>query len=121
MPKTSIFATERILVEMVRQDWALGGGGDGGRDRDRDPGRKAEGGLGYAWEVRHSGLLGLKYLVAVTEEFFRGDGDGGAGGEVKAEVVKEEEGLEGGRMDVDGVEHLGGRMLRAVVDAALIG
>ena len=60
------------LMVMIKQDWAKRG--------------KAVDGLGrgekFAWEVRHAGLLGVKYEVAVRGDLL---------GSVKAEDVKMED------------------------------
>lgn len=57
----------------------------------------------HVWEVRHAGLLGIKYEVAVRSDIF--DNAGG---------VKEEDG--GVMPDQEGME-----ILRDVVDAAILG
>ena len=57
----------------------------------------------HVWEVRHAGLLGIKYEVAVRSDIF--DNAGG---------VKEENG--GVMPDQEGME-----ILRDVVDAAILG
>lgn len=54
----------------------------------------------YFWQVRHSGLLGLKYLVAVKGDMIRG---------IKEEDVK----MDGGDSDAT--------LLKGVVDSALLG
>jgi TATA-binding protein-associated factor len=71
---------------------------------DADAGR-----MKYIWQVRHSGLLGLKYFVAVQGHLVRG-GDAPA---VKPEPSEDE--------DVKPSLETGGAVLRAVVDAALVG
>ena len=58
--------------------------------------------MGYAWEVRHAGLLGLKFEVAVR-------GDLVEGGAVVGGDVKKEEG------------ESKGDILKDVVDAAVLG
>ncbi|WFD01681.1 TATA-binding protein-associated factor mot1 [Malassezia obtusa] len=54
--------THAVLLEMIRQDTVK---------RQDVPGttRRTE----YVWEVRHAGLLGLKYEVAVRHDLLRGD------------------------------------------------
>ncbi|WVQ82019.1 hypothetical protein IAT38_004147 [Cryptococcus sp. DSM 104549] len=79
------------LMGMVRQEWAARGKEAEGKGR----------GEKYAWEVRHAGLLGLKYEVAVRGDLLR----------VKAED-------EGG-MEVDG-EQGGLDLLGDVVNAAIL-
>jgi TATA-binding protein-associated factor len=61
---------------------------------------KTEAGHGHVWEVRHAGLLGIKYEVAVRSDLFT------------ASPVKEE------NSDVDSS---GREILRGVVDAAVLG
>lgn len=63
----------------------------------------------YIWQVRHSGLLGLKYFVAVQGHLVRG----GDAPSVKPEPSEDE--------DVKPSLETGGAVLRAVVDAALVG
>ncbi|GAA5949726.1 hypothetical protein JCM21900_003274 [Sporobolomyces salmonicolor] len=95
MSLSSASEVRRILVDMVEQ---------------RSTSTK------YAWQVRHSGLLGLKYFVAVKGELLRGVG--------ADEAVKPEQ------MDVKLEEVVDIKpflppsstaLLRSVVDAALVG
>ena len=66
LPARHVTEVHAVLVGMVRQDWLQAGSASamsaaGGRAR------------GYAWEVRHAGLLGLKYEVAVRADLFDAD------------------------------------------------
>ena len=54
MPESSVDHVHRILLAMIHQDF------------DRLPAKKPKN--GYVWQVRHAGLLGLKYEVAVRED-----------------------------------------------------
>ncbi|ORX38663.1 hypothetical protein BD324DRAFT_645173 [Kockovaella imperatae] len=100
------------LMEMIRQSWAKRG--------------KAAEGLGrgdkFAWEVRHAGLLGVKYEVAV-----RGDLLGPS--KVEAEMVKTEDvKMEDIKPDINGDGATNGNgphgkgldILHDVVDAAVL-
>jgi TATA-binding protein-associated factor len=51
----------RILLEMIRQDFA---------EKDPELGKAP-----HVWQVRHAGLLGLKYEVAVREDLIENDED----------------------------------------------
>ena len=68
----AVLEVHDTLMGMIKQDWAKRG--------------KAVDGLGrgekFAWEVRHAGLLGVKYEVAVRGDLL---------GSVKAEHVKMED------------------------------
>jgi hypothetical protein len=70
MPRRSVLHVHAVLLQMIRQDFALPTGTNG-------PGK----GKGHIWEVRHAGLLGIKYEVAV-----RSDVVGAAGEDIKAEA-----------------------------------
>lgn len=55
MPTTSVRRVHELLLDMIRQEFP-----------SRKQGAKAD--LPYVWQVRHAGLLGLKYQVAVRED-----------------------------------------------------
>ena len=57
MPRRSVLHVHAVLLQMIRQDFALPTGTNG-------PGN----GKGHIWEVRHAGLLGIKYEVAVRSD-----------------------------------------------------
>ena len=59
----------------------------------------------HVWEVRHAGLLGVKYEVAVRTDLFETES-------VKEEDVKKED---------DDMGEGGKQVLRGVVDAAVLG
>jgi len=106
MPAFSVREVQRVLVDMVHQHGSV-------RSSDGDavqPGAK------YVWQVRHSGLLGLKYFVAVQGDLVRGI-DAAA---VKPEptlVKAEEEDLK----PVLAPSFGEGDLLKSIVDAALVG
>jgi TATA-binding protein-associated factor len=68
MPRRSVQQTHRILLQMIRQDFPLpkpapqaGAPRRGARAQNgREP--------AHIWEVRHAGLLGIKYEVAVRPD-----------------------------------------------------
>lgn len=68
-----------VLVQMIRQDWAKRGKEAAGREKWER----------FSWEIRHAGLLGLKYEVAVRSDLLGGTAKSE---DVKMEVGKEEEG-----------------------------
>jgi TATA-binding protein-associated factor len=53
MPKRSLYTTHEILLKMARQDFSA-----------------EDAGMPYVWQVRHGGMLGLKYEVAVRRDIF---------------------------------------------------
>ena len=109
MPLEIVVRVQAILIDMVRQNGAPPSKGSAGASSASTSKSKAK----YVWQVRHSGLLGLKYLVAVRSSIFRS-----MPGDV---VMKSED--EDVKPSVNG---LTGRtpsdiLLKSVVDAALIG
>lgn len=111
MPTDSVRSVQKILIAMIDQN---GAPPSKGLDVKYDTkltnktasteSRKGQ----YAWQVRHSGLLGLKYLVAVKGQLLRGVEENGTITEIKNEDVEMKE-----VSDVD--------MLKGIVEAALIG
>ncbi|KAL8276295.1 hypothetical protein RQP46_011323 [Phenoliferia psychrophenolica] len=122
MPPRSVVSTQRILIAMVEQD---GAPPSQGLDAKREVVTSGSVRDKYVWQVRHSGLLGLKYLVAVRGDLLRGpseplkienggeDADGDVGMKVEAESVV--------KMEVDGADAHDETLLKEVVDAALLG
>ncbi|GAA6004805.1 DNA-binding ATPase [Rhodotorula paludigena] len=109
MPASSASEVQRILVDMVHQRGAVrSSNGDSSADASKPK---------YIWQVRHSGLLGLKYFVAVQGHLVRGE----------PVAVKPEPGLSGVKMEDEDVKPAVGaaaesqRMLKSIVDAALVG
>lgn len=86
-----------ILMEMVRQPWATRG--QDGNKKDKAEGEK------FRWEVRHAGLLGLKYEVAVRSDLL-------------ASTIKEEVKAEAG--EEPGSQTQGSTFLEDVVDATMM-
>lgn len=60
MSNVSMKHVHEIIQEMIRQEGRTGQGSDSGSEVTSAP---------YVWEVRHAGLLGLKYEVAVRPDF----------------------------------------------------
>ena len=58
LPKEAVAEVHHTLMSMVQQSWAVRG------KEAKDLGR----GEKFSWEVRHAGLLGLKYEVAVRKD-----------------------------------------------------
>jgi TATA-binding protein-associated factor len=59
MPRRSVLHVHSILLQMIRQDFPPPNQGKGKPDEK-----------GHVWEVRHAGLLGIKYEVAVRSDLF---------------------------------------------------
>lgn len=88
MPHRSLMHVHSVLLQMIRQDYV-------------SEGANTESEKTHVWEVRHAGLLGIKYEVAVRSDMF----------EVQ-DVVKKEEA---------DAEDEGRGILRGVVQAAILG
>jgi TATA-binding protein-associated factor len=87
MPRRSLLHVHFVLLQMIRQDFSANVSRKSQKETDK----------GLIWEVRHAGLLGIKYEVAVRNDLF--------------ESVKEESDSE-----------MGGReVLKGVVEAAILG
>ncbi|KAH9063809.1 hypothetical protein EDB83DRAFT_2519959 [Lactarius deliciosus] len=133
MPRRSVLHVHSVLLQMIRQDFTLPTGAKG-------PGTEKS----HIWEVRHAGLLGIKYEVAVRSDVVEAEGGDRevkvkvkGGSEtwvtVKTEAIGEDVGI---RNDVDAQmvtqegssvkteDHLGRgprHILQDVVDAAVLG
>jgi TATA-binding protein-associated factor len=98
MPRRSVLHVHSILLQMIRQDFPLPvkptNGKQLGRSKDTT----------HVWEVRHAGLLGIKYEVAVRSDLVE------ASAKPCGEVKIEDEAPSEGRM-----------VLQGVVDAAILG
>jgi hypothetical protein len=90
MSRRSVLHVHSILLQMIKQDFLIPSNSSKG-DMDVDK--------GHVWEVRHAGLLGIKYLVAVRSDLF------------DESFVKSE----------GSVSESGKEVLRGVVDAAILG
>jgi len=83
MPRRSVLHVHSVLLQMIRQDFNLPTGAKG-------PGKEKS----HIWEVRHAGLLGIKYEVAVRSDVVEA---GATSDEIKAEnnvAVKTDVGTE---------------------------
>jgi TATA-binding protein-associated factor len=69
MPSSSVIKVHDNLLEMVKQDFLLVGEDSEMEIKGEVSQLKAKRGVkGYAWEVRHAGLLGLKYQVTIRKD-----------------------------------------------------
>ncbi|UZJ56627.1 hypothetical protein CBS101457_005947 [Exobasidium rhododendri] len=84
MPASSVLKVHKVLLEMVKQDFLLEADylAEEGDDEKINPKstsskqlRARRGVPGYAWEVRHAGLLGLKYEVTVRKDLLLSQGN----------------------------------------------
>lgn len=120
MPPSSIVSVQRILIDMVEQDGAppsLGLSDKLEQQKAITIDDKSQRGK-YVWQVRHSGLLGLKYLVAVKGDMLRID-IGGEDVEMKAEEDVKPASVKMEDVSIDpSTSHT---LLKNVVDAALLG
>jgi len=90
MPHRSLLHTHSVLLQMIRQDFNIAVPQKSQKDTEK----------GHIWEIRHAGLLGIKYEVAVRNDLF------------DRSPVKLE----------DDDASLGGRdVLQGVVEAAILG
>ena len=94
MPRRSVLHVHNVLLQMIRQDFPIVEKPTNGKMTSK------YGERGHVWEVRHAGLLGIKYEVAVRSDLVSLD-------------VPEGDNV----MDVDD----GKEVLRGVVDAAVLG
>ena len=94
MPRRSVLHVHNVLLQMIRQDFPIVEKPTNGKMTSK------YGERGHVWEVRHAGLLGIKYEVAVRADL------------VEGESVKVE--------DADGFASAK-EVLRGVVDAAVFG
>ena len=76
MPRRSVLRVHSFLLEMIRQDFPIPA-------KHMKPGAASD--KAHVWEVRHAGLLGIKYEVAVRSDLV--DGDLAQGREVLKGVV----------------------------------
>jgi hypothetical protein len=68
MPRRSVLHVHSVLLQMIRQDFTLPKGANG-------PGKERS----HIWEVRHAGLLGIKYEVAVRSDVVEAEEVAGQG------------------------------------------
>ncbi|KAJ3516729.1 hypothetical protein NLJ89_g947 [Agrocybe chaxingu] len=92
MPRRSLLHVHSVLLQMIRQEFCVSLPQKSGADSDK----------AHVWEVRHAGLLGIKYEVAVRSDLVD---------EPSASVKSE-----------GGESHDSGRgILQGIVDAAILG
>ncbi|KZT28684.1 SNF2 chromatin remodeling protein [Neolentinus lepideus HHB14362 ss-1] len=103
MPRRSVLHVHSILLQMIRQDFSSSS------SNQHDKGKKDDAST-LVWEVRHAGLLGIKYEVAVRSDLVEIETVTTG----KEEGVKEEEG-------VPSSELMGKEVLKGIVDAAVLG
>ncbi|KAJ6547022.1 SNF2 chromatin remodeling protein [Mycena capillaripes] len=127
MPRRSVSHVHAILLQMIQQDVpAPLTNGRAGKQKAKGKGGAAEADKTHVWEVRHAGLLGIKYEVAVRSDLFATKAatvkveeamavDGDVKKEEEEDAVKREEGRDG---DFD---EKGREVLRGVVEAAILG
>ncbi|KAJ7771662.1 SNF2 superfamily chromatin remodeling protein [Mycena metata] len=120
MPRRSVSHVHAILLQMIQQELPAPPPPANGRGKKKAaPTKEAD--KGHVWEVRHAGLLGIKYEVAVRSDLFatkthaKVEDVMAVDGEVKSEddIVKKEE-----ETDFD---ETGREVLRGVVEAAILG
>ncbi|THV07958.1 SNF2 superfamily chromatin remodeling protein [Dendrothele bispora CBS 962.96] len=102
MPRRSVLHVHSVLLQMIKQDFAIPFTTT--TDNTNSKGKVDKDQKTHIWEVRHAGLLGIKYEVAVRNDLFEL-------GLAKPEV--KEEGME--------LDESGKMILRDVVDAAMLG
>lgn len=72
MSNASVVRVQSILIQMVDQDGSPPSQGIEAK-QGNGTGKNGAAKINYVWQVRHSGLLGLKYLVAVKGDLLRGN------------------------------------------------
>ncbi|SGY46516.1 BQ5605_C001g00442 [Microbotryum silenes-dioicae] len=108
MAVSSVVLVQRLLIAMIDQDGAPPSRAlSDKRDADFAPEPNVGRRVNYAWQVRHSGLLGLKYLVTVKGDMLRTKAE-------PAKAVKPE-------ASIDGSQPIATALLKEVIDAALLG
>ncbi|KAK4051936.1 TATA-binding protein-associated factor mot1 [Microbotryomycetes sp. JL201] len=106
MQAPSVIHVQRILVDMVSQG---GAPPSAGLDSRSAPSASSSTDKKYVWQVRHSGLVGLKYLVAVKGDLLRETSSS-----LARMAVDQKPSIEALQVDTNA-------LLKIVVDAALIG
>lgn len=104
MPRRSLLHVHQILLQMIRQDFIIATSSKPENKRlssKKKPTRDSD--RNHVWEVRHAGLLGIKYEVAVRSDVF----DDGGG-------LKQEDGIVAPSQE-------GKDILSDVVEAAILG
>ncbi|KAM0788287.1 hypothetical protein ACM66B_001433 [Microbotryomycetes sp. NB124-2] len=109
MSASSVVRVQRILIDMVSQGGAPPSAGLDSRSSGTATGSTSAQ-KNYVWQVRHSGLVGLKYLVAVKGDLLR---ETSAASSSKMEMD--------GKPSIEALEVGSSALLKNVVDAALLG
>ncbi|KAI5122989.1 hypothetical protein M0805_006867 [Coniferiporia weirii] len=100
MPRRSVLHVHNILLQMIKQDFSLDPSSPDVKPARGSNGNHRVGGKQHVWEVRHAGLLGIKYEVAVRADLV----------EERSVKVENDDGFADGR-----------EVLRGIVDAAVLG
>ncbi|PCH38434.1 SNF2 chromatin remodeling protein [Wolfiporia cocos MD-104 SS10] len=93
MPRRSVLRVHSVLLQMICQDFPIAVKHTKSKTKDMGGER------GHVWEVRHAGLLGIKYEVAVRNDLVSTDG---------------------ATIDADGSQS-SKEILKGIVDAAVLG
>ncbi|KAF5372870.1 hypothetical protein D9758_001613 [Tetrapyrgos nigripes] len=101
MPRRSVLHVHSVLLQMIKQEFAVPPSPTSNPKSKRKADKEQK---THIWEVRHAGLLGIKYEVAVRNDLFESD-------PVKPEVKQE-------NVEFD---ESGKTILKDVVDAAMLG
>jgi len=74
MPRRSVLHVHAMLLQMIQQDFVIPKASVSVSRKTRQKSRVVvEEQRSHVWEVRHAGLLGIKYEVAVRSDLFEGD------------------------------------------------
>lgn len=103
MPRRSLSHVHQILLQMIRQDFVVAPAGKSTTKMQLPKKLASDNEHNHIWEVRHAGLLGIKYEVAVRSDIFDGVGN-----------IKQEGG------EPSPIQE-GKNVLRDVVDVAILG
>ncbi|XP_006458226.1 hypothetical protein AGABI2DRAFT_183309 [Agaricus bisporus var. bisporus H97] len=103
MPRRSLSHVHQILLQMIRQDFVVAPAGKSTSKMQLPKKLASDNEHNHIWEVRHAGLLGIKYEVAVRSDIFDGVGN-----------IKQEGG------EPSPIQE-GKNVLRDVVDVAILG
>lgn len=114
MSPSSVVGVQSILLEMVNQNGAPPSAGLDAKASTEPTKSRAK----YVWQVRHSGLLGLKYVVAVRAELYR---RGTSGGDVEMKSEVQDDVKPTIKTEAESVTLPSDFLLKRVVDVALIG
>ncbi|KAJ7090312.1 SNF2 superfamily chromatin remodeling protein [Mycena belliarum] len=111
MPRRSVGHVHAILLQMIQQEVPA-------PPPTKGRAKKVKGAVDvdktHVWEVRHAGLLGIKYEVAVRSDLFAKKADAMLADD--EDDVKRE-----GEDDSSGFDKIGREVLRGVVEAAILG